>query len=157
MLIAALGWYSGRASLNHSLKNGGTGSAWTILRPRSGKFFSRGNRGGATEFSPFTPSTPAWRTTAYEGGFSPSSNTEAGAPAPTYVSIGDDYGIPTPGAEETDAMRDNTGSQPVRYEVVRTGQAEGMGLLQGGARRVVQRKEISRKPVPGHGNGSGRL
>ena len=77
--------------------------------------------------------------------------------APKYVSIGDNYGIPTPGAGETDAMRYNTGSQPAEYEGVGAGQAEGLGLLQGGARSVVQRKEVSRKPVPGHGNGSGSL
>jgi hypothetical protein len=180
VLIAALAWYGGRASLNHSIKNGGTGSAWTIPRPRSGKFFYRGNRGGATEFSPVIPSPPAWQTTAHDGGFFPSSNTEAQqqfahqarqmakeepfattneavTPAPTYISIGDNYGIPTPGAGETDAMRDNTGSQPAKYEGVRAGQAEGLGLLQGEGRPVVRRKEVSRKSVPGHGNVSGRL
>jgi hypothetical protein len=186
VLIAALAWYSGRASLNHSIKNGGTGSAWTIPRPRSGKFFyrgkrgNRGNRGGATEFPPVIPSTPAWQTTAHDGGFLPSSNTEAQqqfahqgwqmakeepfvttneavTPAPTYISIGDNYGIPTPGAGETDAIRDNTGSQPAKYEGVRAGQAEGLGLLQGEGRLVVRRKEVSRKSVPGHGNMSGRL
>jgi hypothetical protein len=180
VLIAALAWYSGRASLNHSIKNGGTGSAWTIPRPRSGKFFYRGNRGGATEFSPVIPSTPAWQTTAHEGGFFPSSNTEAQQqfanqgwqmakkelfvttneavmPAQTYISIGDNDGIPTPGAGETDAMRDNTGSQPAKYEGVRAGQAEALGLLQGEGRPVVRRKEVSRKPVPGHGNKSERL
>jgi hypothetical protein len=78
---------------------------------------------------------------------------EAVTPAPTYISIGDNYGIPTPGAGETD----NTGSQPAKYEGVRAGQAEGLGLLQGEGRPVVRRKEVSRKSVPGHGNVSGRL
>jgi hypothetical protein len=154
VLIAALAWYSGRASLNHSIKNGGTGSAWTIPRPRSGKFFYRGNRGGTTEFSPVIPSTPAWQMAKEEPFVT---TNEAVTPAPTYISIGDNYGIPTPGAGETDAMRDNTGSQPAKYEGVRAGQAEGLGLLQGEARPVVRRKEVSRKSVPGHDNVSGRL
>ena len=54
-------------------------------------------------------------------------------------------------------MRDNTGSQPAKYEGVRAGQAEGLGLLQGEGKPVVRRKEVSRKSVPGHGNVSGRL
>lgn len=82
---------------------------------------------------------------------------EAVTPAPTYVSIGDNDGIPTPGAGETDVMRDDTGSQPAEYDRVRAGQAEELGLLQGGGRPVVQRKEVSRRPVAGHGNGSGRV
>lgn len=179
MLIAALAWYSGRASLKRSIKNGGTGSAWTIPRLRSGKFFHRGNRRGAAEFSAVTQSAPAWQTTAYGGGSFPSSNMEAQqqfvpqgwqmakepyvttneavTPAPTYVSIDDNYGIPSPEIEETGAMRHNTGSQPAMYEGITAGQAEGLGLLPSGARPVVQRKEVSRKSVPGHGNGSGGL
>lgn len=80
---------------------------------------------------------------------------EAVTPAATYVSISDDYGMPTPGVGETETMRYNTGSQPARYEGVRAEKAEGLGLLQGGARPVVKRKEISRKSVPGYGNSNG--
>jgi hypothetical protein len=82
---------------------------------------------------------------------------EAVTPAPTYLSIGDNYGIPTPRARETNVMRDNTVSHPAKYEGFRAGQTEGLGLLQGGGRPVVRRKEVSRKSVPGHGNRSGRL
>jgi hypothetical protein len=80
---------------------------------------------------------------------------EAVTSAPMYVSIGDDYGMPTPGARETETMRNNTGSQPAKYEGVRAGQAEALGLLEGGGRPMVRRKEVSRKSLPGHGNGSG--
>jgi hypothetical protein len=73
-LVAALAWYTGRASLNRSIKNGGTGSAWAIPRPRSGKFFTRRKGGGTTEFSPVTPNTPAWQNTGYEGGYFPAPN-----------------------------------------------------------------------------------
>ncbi|MCJ1390596.1 hypothetical protein MMC18_003456 [Xylographa bjoerkii] len=175
VLIATLAWYSGRANLRHSIKNGGTGLVWPTSCPRSYKFFSRNNRRGATEFSPLPPSTSAWQSSAYGGGFSPSldaeiqqqfeqqrwqkaekatvvTTTEAVSPAPTYISIGDDYGVPTPRARETDGIRDNTGSRPTMYEGFRTGQAEGLGLLQGGPRPVVQRKS-----APGHGNASRRL
>ena len=78
-------------------------------------------------------------------------------PAPMYVSIGDRHGIPTPWAGETDAMRGNSRSPPAKYERLRTEQAEGARLLQGGGRPVVQRKEVSRKPVRGQGHGSERL
>ena len=83
-------------------------------------------------------------------------------PAPAYVSNGDNYSSPTPGAWETDIIRDDTGSQRARYEAIRVGQAEGLGLLQGGPRPMVKRKEVprkevSRKPVPGHGDRNGGL
>lgn len=73
-IIAALAWYGGRASLNRSIKKGGPCSAWTIPRPRPGKFFTRRKGGGTTEFSPVTPNTPAWQNTGYEGGYFPTPN-----------------------------------------------------------------------------------
>jgi hypothetical protein len=79
---------------------------------------------------------------------------EAAMTAPTYVSTGDDYGMPTPGVEERETMRYNPGLRPAKYEAIRDVQAEGLGLLQGGG-SVAWRKEIPRKSVPGHGNGSG--
>lgn len=169
-LVAALSWSMGRASVHHSTKNGGTGFASTIPRPRSGAFFSRSGkffhrvkRGGATKFAPVTPTV---QTPMYEGGYFPSSSTdvqqgwqmsqkepfvntnEVVTPAPTYVAIGDEYSIPTPSAEETGAMREDTEWQSLKYEDVRSGQAEGLGLLEGGDRPVIQRKEIPRKPLP---------
>jgi len=217
-LVAALAWYGGRASLNRRIKNGGAGSAWTIPRPRSGKFFTRRKGGGTTEFSPVTPNTPAWQNTGYEGGYFPTPNpqmqqqfahqTEGGyfqgpnpqmqqqfapqpegghfhspnseaqrqftrqdwqmaqkepfvttheaiTPASTYISMDDNYGIPTPRAEERLPTRNNNGPQPTIYEGTRSEQAEGLGLLQGGGRPMVKGKEVSRKSVPGYGNASG--
>jgi len=57
--------------------------------------------------------------------------------------------------------RDEIKMQPVRYEGVRVGQAEGLGLLQDEARpevrqKEVKRKEILRKFVGGDDNVSGR-
>ena len=128
--------------------------------------------------------TPDWQTTKYEGGVYPSPNTEAqqqfshqswqmakkepsvavnqaATPAPTYVSIGDDYGMPTPEAGETERMKYNTGPRPAMNEGTRAGKADGLGLLQGAGpmlqRNGMQRKEVSRKSVPGHGNGSGSM
>ncbi|MCJ1383187.1 hypothetical protein MMC17_006300 [Xylographa soralifera] len=180
VLIATVAWYSGRANLRHSIKNGGTGLTWTIFRPRSCMFFSRDDRRAATKFSPLSPSTSAWQTSAYGGGFIPTSNaeeqqrfeqqrwqmgekapavtiSEAVSPAPTYISIGDDDGTPIPWAGATDTVRDNSGLQPTIYDGVSARQAEALGLLQSGVRPMVQRQEISRKSVPGHRNGSGRL
>lgn len=177
--VAALAWYGGRASLNHRIKNGGTNSVWNIPRPRSGKFFSRGSR-GTTEFTPVTPSTPAWQTAAYGGAISPNAEAqqqfphqgwqmakkepgvtvnETATPDPTYISIGDDYGWPSPETGGTVPMRYHTESQSqtAKYERVSAGQPEGLRLLRGDARPVIQRKEVSRKPVPGRGNGSGSL
>lgn len=217
-LVAALAWYGGRASLNRSIKNGGTGSAWTIPRPRSGKFFTRRKGGRTTEFSPVTPNTPAWQNTGYEGGYFPTPNQqmqrqfapqpeggyfqspnpqmqqqfahqpeggyfespnseaqrqftrqdwqmaqkepfvithEAVTPTPTYISIGDNDGIPNPRAEERASTRNNNGSRPTIYEETRSEQAEGLGILQGAGRQVVKRKEVSRKSVQGYGNASG--
>jgi hypothetical protein len=75
---------------------------------------------------------------------------EAMTPSPTYLSLGDDYGMPTSGLGETETARYDAVSHPARYEGVRGEQAEGLGLLQGGnGRPVVKRKEISRKAVPG--------
>jgi hypothetical protein len=61
-----------------------------------------------------TPNTSAWQNTAYAGGFSPVANRggekqkkgpfvsvdEAVTPATTYVSIGEDYGMPITGIGE---------------------------------------------------------
>jgi hypothetical protein len=209
-LVAALAWYGGRASLNRSIKEGGAGSAWTIPRPRSGKFFTRRKGGRTTEFSPVTPNTPAWQNTGYEGGYFPTPNPqmqqqfahqpeggyfqssspqmqqqfahqpEGGyfhnpnseaqrqftrqdwqmaqkepfvitheAVTPTYISMDDNYGIPSPRAEE------RVGSQPTIYEGTRSERVEGLGLLQGAERPVVKRKEVSRKSVPGYDNANG--
>ena len=177
-LIASVAWYGGRASAKHSIKNSGTGSVWTIPRPRPGKFFSRHSPGWTTKFSPLTPSTPAWKTTAYEAGVFQSPDmeshqqstpqgwqmenkepfvavNEATTPAPTYISMGNDSGIPAPGARERETMNSNTGLRSAKYEGIRSGQVEGLGLLQDGGRPLAWRKQIPRKSVPGHSNGSG--
>jgi hypothetical protein len=77
---------------------------------------------------------------------------EAVTPTPTYISIGDNDGIPNPRAEERASTRNNNGSRPTIYEETRSEQAEGLGILQGAGRQVVKRKEVSRKSVPGYGN-----
>ncbi|KIM98650.1 hypothetical protein OIDMADRAFT_147096 [Oidiodendron maius Zn] len=178
VLIASVAWYGGRASVKHSIKNGETGSIWTIPRPRPGKFFSRHSPGWTTKFSPLTPSTPAWKTTEYEAGVfqSPGMESnqqsspqgwqmenkepfvavnEAAMPAPTYISMSDDSSIPAPGARERETMSSDTGLRSAKYEGITSGQVEGLGLLQDGGRPLAWRKPIPRKSVPGHGNGSG--
>jgi hypothetical protein len=77
------------------------------------------------------------------------------AVTPTYISMDDSYGIPTPRAEERVPTGNNNRSQPTRYEGTRSERVEGLGLLQGAGRPVVKRKEVSRKSVPGHDNASG--
>lgn len=82
---------------------------------------------------------------------------EATTPSLTYLSVGDDYGMPGY----------NGGTEHVRYESVRAGQTEGLGLLQVEGTPAVRRKEvlrkevrrndISRKSVPGRGDGNGSL
>jgi hypothetical protein len=79
---------------------------------------------------------------------------EAVTPAPTYISMDDNYSEPTPRAEERVPTRNNNGPQPTIYEGTRSEQAEGLGLLQGAGRPAVKRKEVSRKSVPGYGNAS---
>lgn len=178
MLITAMAWFGGRESAKRSMKNGRAGSVWSVPRPRSAKFFSRGSRRRTVEFSPVTPNTPAWESTAYEGA-SPDTEVqqhfaqqgwqmvkkepfvaldEAVTPSPTYISNGVDYGMPTRAAGEMETVRHDAGSQPGGHEGVSAGQAEGLGLLHGGSGRpVVKRKEISRKAAPGHRNGMGSL
>ena len=80
---------------------------------------------------------------------------EATTPAPTYISMGNDSGIPAPGARERETMNSNTGLRSAKYEGIRSGQVEGLGLLQDGVRPLAWRKQIPRKSVPGHSNGSG--
>lgn len=177
LLVAALAWYVGRASLHHRIMNGGTSTACNVFRPRSGKFSHCFRRSGATEMAPVTP---AMQIPMNEGGYLPGLDrdtqqqsehqewpmmsqkepfmkiNEEVTPAPRYVTSVDGYSTLDSGTGETDAMRNYTGWQALRYEGVGFEQAEGLGLLNGGNRPVMKRKEISRKPLPAHSHWDGR-
>jgi hypothetical protein len=176
-LVAILAFFAGRGNLNHAIKKARTSSAWMTIpwrRADSFKFFGFANRRSAREFSSVAPSEQIWQTsmyaptTEYGGGYFPTSTMEMGqdaswqmfkkepfvsmdetkavTPAATYDEIYN-YGgaIPSSGAVET-----NLTAAPQRNRSRYNGQqAEGIGLLQSPERPVMQRREISRKPVAG--------
>lgn len=154
------------------MEKGNTDPAWVVPSPRSGKFF-RGKSGGMAEFSPITQSTPAMQSTAYEGGYFPSSDqdgqqrnvhqdwpmakeplvtaNEVVTPAPTSFSNDEIYDLSTSsGTWGAHDLRHNTDPQAVIYESVGAGQTS-----HGGSRPTVKRKEVSRKSVPGRGSVGG--
>lgn len=175
--MAILAFFAGRGDLNHAIKKARTSSAWTaIARPRADNFNFIGltNRRGAQGFSSVAPSEHTWQTstyaptTEYGGGYFPTSNmemgqdagwqmfkqepfvslneTEAVTPAVTYGEV-HNHGVVTPSSgakeEHTPAVLQRN---PSRYS---GGQADGLGLLQSSERLVMQRREVSRKPVAG--------
>ncbi len=74
---------------------------------------------------------------------------EVVTPATTYISIGDDYGMPTTGIVEADASRYKSSGQHISSrsnEGVGAGPAEGIESFRNESRPVVKRKEVRRKP-----------
>lgn len=177
-IIAALAWYAGRASAHRRNRDQQTASGWNTPRPRFGKLFSQGSRGGAKDTATFTPSTDGhWHSPAYTGGYFPSPDSEAQqqlkrqswqmakkepmvatgevmTPSTGYVSLRNEQPVSTPEPGETSAVWD-TESPPMSYKGFAAGPAEGLGLLQGNRRSMGKLKELPRKPVRGHRSMSG--
>jgi hypothetical protein len=172
-LVAILAFFAGRGNLDHAIKKARTSPAWTaIARPRvdNFKFFGLANRRSAREFSSVAPSEQTWQTsmyaptTEYGGGYFPTSTTEMRQDAgwqmfkkEPFVSMNEteavtygevyNYGVVTPNSGALDA---NSPAVPQRNHSRYNGeQAEGLGLLQSPEIPIMQRREISRKPVAG--------
>jgi hypothetical protein len=175
-LIAAIAWFSGRAALNRSIKNGNTSSnaVWNFPRlrfnkPKTFNFFKRSNSGDPP---PPTQSAPAWQSTPYQSEYYVGSNsetphqtwqmtqkepvvtaTETVAPAPRHVSMGDDDGVSSLGSGEANSAGLDARWQPSVYGSPNSNSGQFLGSME--VRPAVPRKEIARKSVPGHTRGTG--